>query len=293
MRGKFVTQFLLSISVFAVATAAHAFPLTSTRWSVPMQIPGFLYEQGFNYEGVVAMSNCSASLVRFKSSQDSDLAMVLTNGHCVGGGSHGGMLEPGEVLHNFAKKFRVELLNKDAKGIKKLNSTRILYAAMTGTDVALLELDETYAQIAQSVATQPLTFADQISPMGADIDVASGYWKRTYTCKTEVIVPTLKEADWTFKNSIRYSPKGCETIGGTSGSPIISKSTGEIIGINNTGNEDGESCTMNNPCEVDADGKTHAMKGRSYGQQTYLFYGCLGTGNERIDLGKPGCELAK
>jgi hypothetical protein len=290
-----MTRLLLGVSVFAATAAANAFPLTSQRWSAPiaLDVPGFTYEPGFNYDGIIAMSNCSASLVRFKSSQDSDLAIVMTNGHCIGGGHHGGMLEPGEVLVDFPKKFRVQLLDKSAKGLKTITTTRVLYAAMTGTDVALLEANETYAEIEQATQRKALTLADTVSPMNVGIDVASGYWKRTYTCKTEAIVSTLKEDGWTFNNSIRYSPTGCETIGGTSGSPIISKSTGEVIGINNTGNESGEKCTMNNPCEVDTDGKIIVRKGASYGQQTYLFYGCLGAGKNRIDVNKTGCELAK
>jgi hypothetical protein len=290
---KFMMSFAILAAATMAGTAANAFPLTGHRWGAAADSVGFLYSKGFNYNGIIAMSNCSGSLVRFKSSQDTDLAMILTNGHCVGGGAHGSMLAPGEVLHNVARKFRVELLDKKASGIKTLVATRILYATMTDTDVGLLELNETYADIRQKTSTEALVLADTVTPTGLPIDVASGYWERTYTCATEAIVPMLREGDWTFKNSVRYSPTGCEVVGGTSGSPIISKTSGEVAAINNTINEDGESCTLNNPCEVDADGKTHVLEGRGYGQQIYLFYGCLGAGTDRIDLTKAGCALPK
>jgi hypothetical protein len=94
-----------------------------------------------------------------------------------------------------------------------------------------------------------------------------------------------------WKDSIRYTSE-CQTIGGTSGSPIVETATGKVIGINNTGNEDGARCTLNNPCEVAPDGTVTVRQGTNYGEETYLFYGCLVAGSE-IDLAKPGCALPK
>jgi hypothetical protein len=91
-------------------------------------------------------------------------------------------------------------------------------------------------------------------------------------------------------DSIRYSKSGCKTIHGTSGSPITSRNTGKVIGINNTGNDDGQKCTMNNPCEVSQQGTIYAEQGLSYGQQTYRFYSCL-DGQGKLDIKTKGCEL--
>jgi V8-like Glu-specific endopeptidase len=124
------------------------------------------------------------------------------------------------------------------------------------------------------------------------MEVISGYWMRGYSCNIETFVPKLEEDGWVCEDSIRYSRPGCETIGGTSGSPVIRAGTRTVIGVNNTGNEDGEKCTMNNPCEIDKDGKIVFQKGYSYGQQTYWVYSCLNQYNE-IDLKVPGCQLAK
>jgi hypothetical protein len=49
---------------------------------------------------------------------------------------------------------------------------------------------------------------------------------------------------------------------------------------------------MNNACEVAPGGTVTVRHGTNYGQQTYLFYGCLKAGSE-IDLKKPGCALPK
>ena len=72
----------------------------------------------------------------------------------------------------------------------------------------------------------------------------------------------------------------------------IRDSSKEVVGVNNTGNENGKKCTMNNPCEVSTDGTITYEKGLSYGQQTSWLYTCL-TAERKIDLEKSGCKLAK
>jgi hypothetical protein len=89
---------------------------------------------------------------------------------------------------------------------------------------------------------------------------------------------------------MRYSKGGCETIHGTSGSPILSARTGRVVGINSTGNESGERCMMDNPCEVSESGQIYVEKGRSYGDQTYVFYSCLNA-RGKLDLNREGCQL--
>ena len=39
----------------------------------------------YDYEGIVKLSNCSGSIIRFKNQSIDDHAIVLTNGHCLGG----------------------------------------------------------------------------------------------------------------------------------------------------------------------------------------------------------------
>jgi hypothetical protein len=93
---------------------------------------------------------------------------------------------------------------------------------------------------------------------------------------------------WTWNKSIRYQDGGCQVIGGTSGSPILDKKRVQI-GINNTINEDGERCTLNNPCEENRKGKISVHLHRGYGQQTWWFYTCLS--GTTLDLDKKGCKL--
>lgn len=272
------------------ASQALAFPLTSTHWN--QGVNQLYFDKGFPYDGILALSNCSASLIHFKGVSLDAPAVALTNGHCVSTGWFGGLLDPGEVYYQKPSSYSFSLLNQKGSRIATLYSKKIIYATMTDTDMALLELTQTYRQIQNSYGVAPLEMAQTPPTDHTDIHISSGYWNRTYTCQIETTVPVLREADWTFKNSLRYSAGGCDVVGGTSGSPIISVATGEVIAVNNTGNEDGRSCTLNNPCEVDGNGKITVLEGRGYGQQTYEVYDCLNSQGQ-FDLSLSSCPLPR
>ena len=162
---------------------------------------------------------------------------------------------------------------------------------MKDTDVSLYRLALSYAEIQTRYGATPLTMSDHRPADGTSIRIASGFWRRTYACTIQGFVHELLEGGYSTKDSIRYSEPGCEVIGGTSGSPILDATTHEVIGVNNTGNEDGKRCTEGNPCEIDAAGAVTVDKGRNYGQQTYWFATCL-DGNA-LNLNKAGCLLPK
>ncbi|MEU4157808.1 serine protease [Actinoplanes sp. NPDC026670] len=235
----------------------------------------------------IALSNCSASLVRFPSSISTDSAMMLTNGHCY----EGGFIAAGRVIQNVSSTRTGTLLNSSGGSVVRVRANRVIYATMTGNDVALYRLNTTFGALSSSYGAVPLTISAAHPTAGTGIGIPSGYWKRVWNCSIDGFVNTLREDTWTWKDSIRYNA-GCDTIGGTSGSPIVSTVTGELIGINNTGNESGGRCTLNNPCEVDAAGNVTVLSGRSYGQQTYWFTTCLNS-SRTIDLTVSGCLLTK
>lgn len=282
-----IWAFLFS-TVFA--TQANALPLhlgNTMELLDAVTLPD-TFTDDYDFEGIVALSNCSGSLVRFETSSDGDKAMVLTNGHCL----EGGFMKPGEHVLSKKSSRSFTLLNKNAKPAGKVKATEILYGTMTLTDMALYQLDKSYSDIKSEFSITPLTMAADRASEKAPIEVLSGYWKRGYRCAINGVVHKLKEGGWTWKDSIRYSQPGCETIPGTSGSPVISAGTKTVIGINNTGNESGEECTVNNPCEENEQGAITFKKGLSYGQQTNWLYDCLGSDN-KIDLTMQNCQLPK
>jgi hypothetical protein len=238
----------------------------------------------------IKLNNCSASLVRYPTSKDTDRAMMLTNGHCY----EGGFLSAGQVIVNKSSSRTGTLLNSSGGSLATVRADEILYATMTGTDVTLYRLTSTFAQLKSSSGTTALTLSASHPVDGHAISIPSSYWKTVYSCAIHGFVSTLRESTWTWHDSIRYlyPASSCQTIGGTSGSPIIDNSTGQQVGINNTSNENGESCTLNNPCEVNADGSTTVVQGQNYGQETYWFNTCL-TSTNAISLTKTGCLLTK
>lgn len=240
-----------------------------------------------NLASTIALNNCSASLVRYPNSISSDRAMMLTNGHCY----EGGFLAAGQVLQNRTSSRSGTLLDAAGTALGRVRADRLLYATMTGTDVTLYRLTSTYATLQSSYGATALTIADSRPADGSAVAIPSGYWKRTWNCKIDGFVGKLREDRWTWQDSIRYDP-ACDTISGTSGSPIVDTASGQVVGINNTGNEDGGMCTLNNPCEVADDGTTTVLPGQSYGQQTYWFTTCV-TAGRTIDLAKSGCLLTK
>jgi putative Ig domain-containing protein/trypsin-like peptidase len=243
--------------------------------------------QATTLASTIALSNCSASLVRFPSSQSTDRAMMLTNGHCY----EGGFLGNGEVLTNVASTRSGTLLNASGGSLGTVRADRVLYATMTGTDVTLYRLNTTFASIQSSFGATALTVSDQHPVDGHAIDIPSSYWKQIWNCHINGFVPTLREDEWSWHDSVRYDPD-CDTTHGTSGSPVIDSASGQIVAINNTGNDDGEQCTLNNPCEVDENGNISVHQGQSYAEETYWFTTCLDSANG-IDLTKPGCLLTK
>ncbi|MFC0545317.1 S1 family peptidase [Kutzneria chonburiensis] len=242
-----------------------------------------------DFTGTVKLSNCSGSVVKPPSAGVNDKALVLSNGHCY----EGGMPQPGQVLVNRASSRTFGLLSANGQStVATLRASKLLYGTMTDTDVTIYQLTSTYAQIQSQYGIKPLTLSATHPTKGASIRVVSGYWKKIYSCQVDGFVNQLHEDHWVWKDSVRYSTPGCEVIGGTSGSPVIDASTGAVVAVNNTINESGERCTLDNPCEVDANGNVTVHEGVGYAEETYLINTCVDTGNV-INLNKAGCALPK
>ncbi|MEU6312664.1 serine protease [Streptomyces sp. NPDC047014] len=268
----------LLLSGAAVTPAAAAPAPTAPATAAPAAV---------DFAGTVALSNCSGSVVRAPGSQPNDPALVLSNGHCL----ESGFPAAGEVVKDRASSRSFSLLNSSGSKIGTVRASKIAYATMTDTDVSVYQLTSSYAQIQSQYGITALTLSDVRPAQGSAIKVVSGYWKRIYSCNVDGFAYLLKEGGWTWKDSVRYTPS-CNTIGGTSGSPVVDVATGKVVAVNNTGNEDGGRCTVNNPCEVDRNGTVTVRRGINYAQQTYTLVPCIAPGN-RIDLSRPGCALPK
>ncbi|WP_414715058.1 trypsin-like serine peptidase [Stackebrandtia sp.] len=283
-----ISALAFTAAVALTATAASASAATTDHGSITYSHSAHHHTKATpSFAGTVALSNCSGSLVAMPNSKDSDPALVMSNGHCL----EDGMPGPGEVITDKPSDRTFDLLNDSGDSAGTLTASKIAYATMTDTDVSIYQLTQTYAEIKDKYSIDALKVSADHPTQGAAITVVSGYWKEKYSCSIDGFVHELHEADWVWKDSVRYTPE-CETKGGTSGSPVISDDSGQLVAINNTGNEDGEQCTLNNPCEVDENGNTTVHKGTNYAEETYIIPACVDAGNV-VNTDLPGCTLPK
>jgi V8-like Glu-specific endopeptidase len=269
-----------------VSISAQAFPLIRPGQAIPI-VPS-TFTTNYDFEAIVGLSNCSGGLFRYETSQDSDYALVLTNGHCL----ESGFIDPGVAVYNIRSARRFKLFNSSGQKVGNLNAEKLVYATMTKTDMAIYKLKETYAEIKTNFQVEPLVLSSGHPLVNDPVEIISGYWKRGYRCAIETFVTKLQESDWYSEDSIRFSRPGCETIGGTSGSPVVLAGSRTIVAVNNTGNDNGGRCTENNPCEIDENGNVYYEEGLSYAQQTYWVYSCLNAQRE-FDILMPGCVLPR
>ncbi|WP_141734864.1 S1 family peptidase [Oligoflexus tunisiensis] len=278
---------LLSISCgLMLATGVHAEIMPEFGLPIPKS-PDFTENliADYDFEGIVALSNCSGSLVRFDDSQDTDKALVLSNGHCTG------MIDPGKVVLNQNNSRSFNVLGSQANKVGTVRAEKLLYATMTKTDMSLYQVKETYEDIRTQFNVEALTLSREAPALGHEIEVISGYWRRGYSCAVAAIADTLKEGKWSFQEAIRYTAS-CNTIGGTSGAPVVATGTRTVVAVNNTGNTSGRKCEVNNPCEVSKDGTIIYQKGYSYAQQTWWLYSCRNDQGQ-LDLSVAGCQLPR
>ncbi|MCK9824728.1 serine protease [Nocardioides cavernae] len=253
--------------------------------SVALAAPASAADDRFT--GTARLPGCSGSVVRWAPARPTDPAVVITNGHCV----RSPFLGAREVLVDQRQWRRIELLEADGGVALTVRGVHLRYASMYRTDLAVYELRETYAELAAGGVT-PLELAVEGPSRGDRIRIPSGYWGEQRACTTTGTVHRLHERAWDWWDSIRLPARdGCAIRGGYSGSPIVSRATGEVVGIANTGYVGGRRC-IDSACEEDRRGTVVMRKDMNYGQQTWWLTTCVGA-DRRFSLETPGCRLAR
>lgn len=242
--------------------------------------------QDIDFTGIVRLTNCSGSVIQWPGSKPTDKVMMLTNGHCRKS------YAAGEVEVNVPSVRSVTLLNADGTDAATVSTTTLLYGTMSRTDVALYQLDLTYAKLKSKYGLTPLTIQSHRAMTHQRVIVISGYFRTAYRCNLNGFVYRLREDIYTWSHSLRYR-NGCHLIHGTSGSPILKAGTRTVVGIHNTTNDSGEKCTLDNPCEVDRHGHITVHQGRHYGEETWWFTTCLSADGRKLDLDQAGCRLLR
>lgn len=274
----------LFITTLFITTAALARPLPKNMgWQADIVSAPSALTLDFDFSGIVALQGCSGAIVKFTADENAK-ALVLTNGHCVG------MLDDGPTAVYLHKPYSSSARAfKNYQNTFSARTTEILYGMMAPHDLALLQLNVTYKQLADN-GVKSFGLDSTPAPVGSSIFLASGYFKDVHQCDVVGIIYRIVEDIWTNENSYKY--RDCNSRHGTSGSPLISASSGLIIGVNYTGNDSGGRCTYNNPCEVDEHGNITVEEGAGYGDQIYKILTCVdATGNFNLDV--QGCLLPR
>ncbi len=215
-------------------------------------------------------------------------AMALTNGHCVGIHKNPDAVQINEP---FSQTVHFNHFIDTQGSAIKAQISRTVYASMQGTDVAIVELEQTYAQLA---GVEPKKIArtfdgsslTNISSPTTGVNADEQFLRRS-TCRSGGAA-RLSEGGYLWPRQIRVN---CSVVGGASGSPLFGGSRDEIMGLVNTGvalNSGGTYCRMNLPCEID--GAKPGVQNTNYGFDVTFLHKCANQKCE-IDPAKDGCAL--
>ncbi len=176
------------------------------------------------------------------------------------------ILKPGQVKRNEKASRSITLYTNTGKTYQT-KTAQLLFATMTGTDLAIYELAESYEELALK-DIHPLTLASENPAQGQEVTTISKRKNSKFSCRIDKITDTL-EGGYSFQSAMRMSEE-CRQINGTSGSPVIDSRTGEVVAIANTFNKNGKRCKDNNPCETSGEEITVIHRAR-YAQRIIPF----------------------
>jgi hypothetical protein len=249
-----------------------------------------------DFRGAVEIFNCSGVLVRWADSRPGDPAMMLTNGHCLNPSDKGAAVSARftrDVVVNQPDSRPVTLLDRAGDDLGVVRARRVLYSTSFKTDVGLYALRRTYAEIRDRFHLRALTLSADGPGARATVLMPSGFSRDEYRCDLNGQAFRLFNDDFHWRHSIRLARSStCQTIRGTSGSPLIDPASREVVGVNNAINVSARGaprCTIS-LCEETRSGAITVHPHRRYAQQTWWLTTCVGA-HRRLDLDLPGCLL--
>jgi V8-like Glu-specific endopeptidase len=256
-----------------------------------------------NYNGVGLFEKsgegfCTAFFLNTKG-DDNAPAYAVTNGHCA---VLPDFLKATEIITNRPSDlvFKLNYFVNSKSMVRSLPVRQIVYATMKGTDITVFELDTTFKKLVKAGFTPleidpiPPKFGESVKVVGipgTGVQRSLRYLHKA-VCETGESV-NLNEDVYKWQNSVRHR---CSTIGGMSGSPMISQKTNRVVAIVNTGvNDDAlkqPECSWNRPCEVSSTGKVLTLPKENYAQRVNAIPTCFDQKGV-FNLNLAGCKLEK
>ena len=234
-------------------------------------------------------NNCTATLLDTRDGLEllAAPAYVLTAGHCLG-------LTNGNIVTDSPISGTVTFnYFTDSSGFKSYPLKTTTWRSIQGVDLAIVELDVSLEKLIED-GVQPLRLARETPAEGTDALIV-GAPKNFEQSTLRMSACTLQssqeiiEGPWVWRNTFMTR---CQDVrGGGSGSPLLDRSSNEIIGVIGTGNFDASiiPCRDNAPC-TPVKGVYQAVPGNVYGNPTAFLNGCFAQG--RIAQKPPSsCQL--
>ena len=242
----------------------------------------------------VTVSDCSGVVFIMPGMSADQKAMVLTNGHCIGiGGYMNRYPDDGEVFVNREVTNSLILMRNKYDSGEFFGYSKVLFATLTGVDLAVIELDATYEEL-RSGGYTVYKLATELPEKGMILNFDSYNRNANSSCEVEKTVPILREDRWTWSNFIRMVlSRTCHYVHGQSGTAGIDPSTGLIYALAQTVYEGGAACTLNNPCEVDPLTGAYSTAGiyQSYAVPVVALHDCYDVKNKKFDFRLNTCGI--
>ena len=222
-------------------------------------------------------------------------AYVLTNGHCpeFPGSNEVIVNRTAPASHRVVFNYFADTATRQFQ----VPVVRIAYATMKGQDLAVLELAARYDDIVRSgFDPWPVTLAlpapgEPLVIVGAPLTgVADLSFLRLASCRLESRAEVVLEYIWHWFDYFRN--RCLDISGGSSGSPVISRRTGGLVGLVNTttiGATAYSECFLNHPCEA-VRGGVASQPNTSYMTPLIRINRCFDE-RGRFDVVRAGCPL--
>jgi hypothetical protein len=236
-------------------------PFTVEVGSPLVPAPQLNAKQAVRYSGVAQVRGdaaCTGWLIDTHSGDGP--AYVITNGHC----AKGDTLAPTAVGLDLPARGGVLFGRGGRTGPYPVPTRRVAYTSMNGTDVAVLELSATFAQLVNDGIrpyrpATPLPSGRLATNVAVPVTgvAASQVVPRAGQCITGQPVGVI-ELGWFFDDAQAVDCPG--VLGGSSGSPLFDRAD-RVVGMINTttaGALPGGECWLNKPCERTDSGVTVA-----------------------------------
>jgi len=238
---------------------------------------------------MTGLGSCTATLLdtRDELERPGTPAYVLTAGHCIEL-TNGNIVTDKPVNGSLTFNYFT-----DSTAFKTYPLKTTTWRSMQGVDMAIVELDVSLQKLIEN-GVQPLKLARETPADGTNVLIVGapkGFDQNTLRMSACALRPAqdIVEGAWVWRNTFMTR---CQDIrGGGSGSPLLDRSSNEIVGVIGTGNFD-ESlvpCRKHAPCTLVGEAY-QAIPGNVYGNPTAFLNGCFEQG--RIAKNPPSsCQL--